>query len=279
MIDWSHWHNEPHLIGGLVLLGWLYALLTGPLRARLAGPGTPFPLSQAWKFYLSLVVFYLAVGSPLDQIGERFLLTAHMVQHQLIIYAAAALFLLGLPAWLVRPVTGRASLRHLLQFLTHPAICVLVYTLTLSIWHHPALYDWALQNRPVHIAEHVMFFGAALFYWWPALSPATELPPLRPGPQMLYQIAVVIAMTPLFIYLAFTDNVLYPTYEFAPRLIGRLDPADDQMMAAAVMKIGGMLMAFLVFVDAFMRWHRAGETISPASKPVPFPVPRVVQDR
>jgi hypothetical protein len=33
MIDWTHWHNEPYLVGGLIILGWLYALLTGPLRA------------------------------------------------------------------------------------------------------------------------------------------------------------------------------------------------------------------------------------------------------
>ena len=92
MIDWTHWHNEPHLIGGLVVLGWLYALFTGPLRDRLA-PGASYPRGHAIKFYLALVVFYLAVGSPLDQIGERFLLSGHMVQHQLIMYVAAVLFL------------------------------------------------------------------------------------------------------------------------------------------------------------------------------------------
>ena len=81
MIDWSHWHNEPYLIGGLVLSGWLWAVLAGPLRRRFAPTGTPFPRAQAWAFYSALVVFYLAVGSPLDQIGERFLFSAHMLQH------------------------------------------------------------------------------------------------------------------------------------------------------------------------------------------------------
>ena len=65
MIDWTHWHNEPFLIGGLIFLGWLYAILTGPWRERLA-PGQPYPRSQAIKFYSALVIFYLAVGSPLD---------------------------------------------------------------------------------------------------------------------------------------------------------------------------------------------------------------------
>ena len=81
MIDWTRWHNEPYLVGGLIFFGWLYAILTGPWRSRLA-PGTAYPRRQAILFYSSLVIFYLAVGSPLDQAGERFLLSAHMVQHQ-----------------------------------------------------------------------------------------------------------------------------------------------------------------------------------------------------
>ena len=259
MIDWRHWHNEPHLVGGLLLLGWLYALLTGPLRSRFAGPEgptPPYPRAQAWKFYSSLAVFYLAVGSPLDQAGERFLLSAHMVQHQLIIYPAAVLFLLGLPGWLVRPVTGRRALRPLLGVLANPLVCGGVYTITLAVWHMPVLYGLALENRPVHIAEHVMFFGAALFYWWPLLSPSTELPPRPPAVQMLYLLGVIIAMTPLFAWLAFSADVLYPMYEFAPRLIAGFTPQDDQFLAAAIMKLGGMLVAFAVFAAAFMRWGR-----------------------
>jgi putative membrane protein len=86
MLDWTHWHNEPYLIGGLIVIGWLYALATGPFRARLAPPGTSFSRSHAWRFHSSLFVFYLAVGSPLDQAGERFLLSAHMVQHLSLIH-------------------------------------------------------------------------------------------------------------------------------------------------------------------------------------------------
>src|SRR5690606_12935010 len=110
MIDWRHWHNEPWLIGGLVALGWLWAVAAGPWRARLAwhtagsaeeARRVPFPRGHAVRFYLSLFVFYLAVGSPLDQIAERFLFSAHMLQHQLLMYPAAILFLLGIPHWMI----------------------------------------------------------------------------------------------------------------------------------------------------------------------------------
>lgn len=263
MIDWRHWHNEPYLIGGLIFLGWLYAVLTGPLRPRLAG-AIPFPRRAAFCFYSALVIFYLAVGSPLDQVGERFLLSAHMLQHQLLIYPAAVLFLLGLPEWLVRPVTGRRSLRSLLGFLTHPMVCGLIYTLTYSLWHAPLLYDWALQNKVVHVVEHGMFFGAALFYWWPVLSPSREFPPVSDPTQMVYQVAVVIGMTPVFAFIAFSSNILYPTYEYAPRLFPGFGPDEDQLLGAAMMKLIGMTVAFCAFGHSFYRWYHRTERAAPA---------------
>ena len=259
MLDWTHWHNEPYLVGGLILLGWLYALATGPFRARLAPAGTPPSRAHALRFYAALVVFYLAVGSPLDQAGERFLLSAHMVQHQLIIYPAAILFLTGLPAWLVAGLTARPALRSILRFFTHPATCALGYTAVISIWHIPALYDWALRERPVHILEHVTFFASALLYWWPILSPSRAFPPAKHAIQMLYLVAVTLLMTPLFAYLAFSSEVLYPTYEYAPRLIAGFTAAQDQLLGAAIMKLGGMFVSFLALICVFYRWYQLTE--------------------
>ncbi|MBI5770696.1 MAG: cytochrome c oxidase assembly protein [Verrucomicrobia bacterium] len=259
MIDWRHWHNEPYLVGGLVFLGWLWAVLAGPWRARLAPAGTPFPRHRAWAFYGSLFVFYLAVGSPLDQIGERFLFSAHMLQHQLLVYPAAILFLLGLPHWMVDPVLGRPPLVRGLRGLTHPIGCGVIYTLVISLWHAPDAYDLALRNKLVHVLEHVSFFGAALFYWWPLLSPSRVLPPINYGPQMLYLLGVLIAMTPIFAYITFSENILYPTYEYAPRLFANFSPAADQLLAGVMMKAGGMGVALTAFGASFYRWFQAGE--------------------
>lgn len=259
MIDWRHWHNEPYLVGGLVLLGWLWAVAAGPLRARLAPAGTLYPRAQAWSFYGALVIFYLAVGSPLDQIGERFLFSAHMLQHQLLIYPAAILFLLGLTPWMVDPVLARPALRRPLRLLTHPLSCALIYTLVISLWHAPSAYDLALQNKVIHVVEHVMFFGAALFYWWPMLSPSRALPPVTFGAQMVYFFSVLILMTPVFAYITFSEDTLYPTYEYAPRLFANFSAADDQLLAGVGMKLVGMGVAGGAFAVAFYCWYRAGE--------------------
>ncbi|MDE3084701.1 MAG: cytochrome c oxidase assembly protein, partial [Verrucomicrobiota bacterium] len=161
-----------------------------------------------------------------------------------------------LPDWLVRPITGAQPLHRLLRVLTHPLACGIIYTLVYSLWHAPALYEWTLQNKVVHVIEHLMFFGAALFYWWPVLSPSREFPPISYPGQMLYQFLVVIGMTPAFAYLTFSDAVLYPTYEYAPRLIPNFSPKDDQLLAGIIMKIVGMAVALIAFGWSFYRWSR-----------------------
>jgi putative membrane protein len=258
MIEWTHWHNEPYLVGGLILMAWAYALATGPLRSRIA-PDTPFPRSRAWCFYTSLLLFYLAVGSPLDQIGERFLFSAHMLQHQLLTYPSAILWVVGLPPWLVDRVAAQPGWRRIGYFATRPIAAGLAYVITQTVWHAPALYDWALQNRLVHVIEHVTFFGSAVLYWWPLLSPSQIWPPTRLPAQMMYLVAVAIGMTPLFAYLTFSPDVLYPTYEFAPRLIRNFDPAADQLLAGVMMKLGGVFMTFGALGFVFFRWYRRSE--------------------
>jgi putative membrane protein len=258
MIDWRHWHNEPYLVGGIVLLGWLYAILAGPLRARLA-PGAPFPRGQAAQFYTALVIFYLAVGSPLDQIGERFLFSVHMLQHQLLIYGAAVFFLRGLPVWMVDPVLDRNGWRGPLRLLFNPLIAGLLYTLIISIWHAPSAYDWALQNKTVHVIEHLMFFGAGLLYWWPMLSPSRAFPPLPYGVRMIYLFGVLIAMTPVFAYITFSRDILYPTYEYAPRLIADFTANEDQLLAGVSMKLVGLVVALAAFGVCFFKWAAASD--------------------
>ncbi len=260
MIDWRHWHNEPWLVGGLVLAGWIWAILAGPLRSRLApavaGRAARYPRGHAWRFYASLLIFYLAVGSPLDQIGERFLFSAHMLQHQLLIYPAALLFVLGLPDWMIDPVLRPRWINAPLRLLVHPVVCTFAYALVIGLWHRPAAYDFALQNKVVHVAEHLSFFGVAVLYWWPVASPSRVLPPLRDGPQMLYFLGVLIAMTPVFAYITFSQDILYPTYEYAPRLIANFSAADDQLLAGVAMKLVGMFVALAGFGVAFFRWFR-----------------------
>jgi putative membrane protein len=262
MIDWRHWHNEPFLTGGLILAGWLYAILAGPLRSVLA-PQAPYPAGKAAMFYSALVLFYLAVGSPLDQVSERFLLSAHMVQHLLIMYPVALLMLLGTPSWMVDPLLSPPRLRRPLRMLLHPVTCGAVSSLVISLWHAPFLYEWALQDKLVHVGEHLMFLAVSLLYWWPLASPSGAFPAPGYGARLLYICATEVAMIPVAAYVVFSGDILYPTYEYAPRLIAGFTPAIDQLTAGAIMKFIGMGVSLTAMGICFFKWSKASQS-SPA---------------
>ncbi|HTU00824.1 MAG TPA: cytochrome c oxidase assembly protein [Candidatus Sulfotelmatobacter sp.] len=259
MIDWRHWHNEPFLTGGLILAGWLYAILAGPLRERLA-PGRPYPRAKAALFYAALAIFYLAVGSPLDQVGERFLLSAHMVQHQLIMYPVPLLILLGTPSWMADRVLSAPGLRTPLRMLLHPLTCAVASIGVISVWHAPFLYEWTLQDKLAHVGEHLMFLAASLLYWWPIASPSGVFPSPGYGVRMLYVFATEVGMIPVSAYIVFSRDILYPTYEYAPRLIAGFTPSDDQLLAGIIMKFVGMAVSLAALGVCFFKWSRSSQT-------------------
>ena len=235
MIDWRHWHNEPFLTGGLILAGWLYAILAGPLRARLA-PGQPYPRAKAALFYAALALFYLAVGSPLDQVAERFL---------------------------VDPVLSLRPLRTPLRMLLHPVTCGVVSVGVISIWHAPFLYEWTLQDKLAHVGEHLMFLAVSLLYWWPLASPSLAFPAPGYGARMLYVFGTEVGMIPVSAYVVFSRDILYPTYEYAPRLVAWLTPADDQLLAGITMKFVGMAVSMAALAVCFFKWSKSSEKQSP----------------
>src|SRR5690606_36198938 len=94
--SWTRWELHPSiLIGcGLLLMG--YAWLVGPLREKhRLGP----PVSQAQILYWTsgIIVMFVSLNGPIHDLSDYFLLSAHMVQHMLLMLIMPPLLLLGLP--------------------------------------------------------------------------------------------------------------------------------------------------------------------------------------
>ena len=96
----SHWHTEPALIGGLLFICWCYAIIVGPYRKNFS-PNLPYSHRHTLWFSAAVITFYLAVGSPLDAMGENFLFFAHMIQHNILMYLSPLFLLLGIPREIV----------------------------------------------------------------------------------------------------------------------------------------------------------------------------------
>lgn len=251
----TNWIPSAEVGQGLVFLTLLYFLAIGPLRPQVA-PEEPYPKGHVKWFLASLFVLYLAVGSPLDALGERYLFSLHMVQHNILMFTYPALLLRGLPPWLLRPFLEFAPVRWVLRTFTNPVLALTLFTFNFTAWHVPALYELTLRDRTAHFFEHATLIGTALLFWWPILSPLPEYPRMHPGKQMLYAVAMMIVQTPVFFYLTFMqDQAHYPTYIHAIRLT-KLTPFEDQQLGGILMKLATMIVAFTLFGSGFWTWYR-----------------------
>lgn len=251
-----HWHTEPFLLITILFFGWGYAICVGPLRERLAPLHTPYPYKQACLFYAGLLLTYLTVGSPLDQIGEDFLFSAHMVQHMLLIYALPPMFILGTPHWLVDQWLSKRILYKICKVAFNPAFAGFTFTFLYTVWHIPTLYELALNNKTVHVIEHISMFLPGLCMWWALLSLSHKIPRSAYGVRMLYVFLLMIGQLPVFGFLTLSEEILYPTYEFAPRITS-MDPLEDQIIGGLIMKITNMLVSLFILCVCFYQWYQA----------------------
>src|SRR4029077_9217639 len=108
-----------------------------------------FPSSRRFAFVGGLAALWLAIASPLDAFSGL-LLSAHMVQHLLLMSVAPPLILLGapllpllrgLPRKFARDGVGPflvwPALRGVGNKVTHPVSCWMVMAITLCAWHVP----------------------------------------------------------------------------------------------------------------------------------------------
>lgn len=262
------WQLDPVLIGGLVAITLGYTLMVGPLRPRLA-PNEPFPVRHAILFYSGMVIFYLAEGSPLHDLAERYSLLAHMFQHNVVSYAVAPLLLAGTPVWLARKLLTGKYVLPVARVVLSPVVAFFIFSVGYSMWHIPVVYDAALRNTTLHHTQHLIFLTMSLIVWWPIMSRVPELPKPPELWQLTYIFLLPVAQMLVFGSITFSDHVLYPTYELAPAWFLQ-DHLADQTAAGALMKITGFISFGIAFIVVFARWYyrQTGRTLGgmPISK-------------
>jgi putative membrane protein len=191
-------------------------------------------------------MIWLAIGSPLGLLDEQ-LLTAHMVQHLLLMTIAPALILMGapvmpmlhgLPHAFVRSVVGPAfrwqPLQLLGRVLSRPEVCWFAGAAALVGWHVPAAFNLALQSEAWHIVEHSTFLSAGFLFWWPVIQPWPSVPVWPRWSMLLYLFSATLPCDILSAYLTFCERVVYPAYLNTPRLF-EMSVLEDQECAGALM--------------------------------------------
>ena len=227
---------------------------------------------RAASFTLGLLLIWVATASPLAALDHA-MLTAHMVQHLLLMTFAPPLILLGAP---LKPLVhgpfegflhaiGRplrsAPIEQMGSVLTHPALCWFGAAGTLVVWHIPSMFMLGLRSQTWHGVEQASFLATGLLFWWPVVQP---LPSRVKWPEFSILLYLFLATLPCDIlsgFLVFCDRVVYPVFLSSPQSFG-LSGLEDQQCAGALMwtcVTVVYLVAATLFAARLLSPHRSEE--------------------
>jgi len=205
-------------------------------------------------FGAALVVFLLALTSPVNALADGYLFSAHMVQHILLVLIVPALLLLSLPQSFSLP-------RPLIAF-THPLIGWLAGVGAMWLWHAPALCNAATTSRAISAIQTTSLLLMGSVFWWQVLAPR-ETERLSPGVGIVYLFTACTACSILGIILTFAPVSICSVYQHPVDRLGMLGTIRGWGLTSdRDQQIGGLLMwvpMCLIYLAAILaqlaRWH------------------------
>jgi len=205
-------------------------------------------------FGAALVVFLLALTSPVNALADGYLFSAHMVQHILLVLIVPALLLLSLPRSFSLP-------RPLIAF-THPLIGWLAGVGAMWLWHAPALCNAATTSRAISAIQTTSLLLMGSVFWWQVLAPR-ETERVSPGVGIVYLFTACTACSILGIILTFAPVSICSVYQHPVDRLGMLGTIRGWGLTSdRDQQIGGLLMwvpMCLIYLAAILaqlaRWH------------------------
>ena len=237
----SAWDPAPAVVVGAAVV--LALFVQAFVRLRRRGRADHADWSRPLLFLSAVALGTLPLVSPLDEVGESYLLSGHMLQHVLIGDATPALALIALrgplvvflvPCSLLRPLSRLHWLRRLLALLLRPLVSLAIWMLVIASWHVPAAYDYTLRHQTVHDLEHLSFILAGLLVWMQIIDPARRHQ-LRLSQRLGYMLVLSAAGGVLAAVLSFWPMPLYPAYAGGGARLFGISPLRDQQLAGIVM--------------------------------------------
>ncbi len=255
--SWLDWSVQADVLLLCIALEWGYLYTVSRLRTRILD-ASPVKRSQVVFFSLGVLVIYAATGSPLHDLSDTYLASAHMLQHILLMLVAAPLLIAGIPGWIWQALLRVRGAMPVARVLTNPLVALALFNATLLLTHMPSVVDLQVRQWWFHLFVHLGQVGAGLVLWWPILSQVPELPRLSYPLQMGYLFLQSLLPSVAASFVTFSSGVVYPVYAEAPRIWG-ITPITDQQIAGGLMKLMGSLILWSFMTLAFFKWYAREE--------------------
>jgi putative membrane protein len=232
-------------LGPLIVLAVALVLYLRGWRVARVTREQELPGWRAACFVGGVVALWIAVASPIDALDD-YLLTAHMIQHFILMSVAPPLIVLGapvvpmlrgLPRIVVlglQPVFRARWLRAFGRAVMHPVTAWVAMDAAYVGWHVPVMFNLTFRSERIHDFEHLCFFATSLMFWWVVLEPWPARARWPRWAMIPYLLSADVVNTVVSATLAFAGKVLYPEYAEAPRVCF-LSALKDQVAAGSEM--------------------------------------------
>lgn len=235
---WRSWSLALQVVLPLLLTVALYG--RGLLALRAAGEGPP--RRQVVYAAAGWLVLAAALVSPLCRLAAT-LVSAHMVQHMLLVAVAPPLLVLAAPLPVIRAALpqGWQSLLGALSAriagswrrLGGPLAAGAAYGAAIWLWHLPILYQAVLLDPLLHIFAYAALIGVSLLYWAGVVTAGRDSANGY-GAAILSLLATLMHTGLLGALLTFARVPWYPLLSGGAGYWG-LSPLADQQLAGLVM--------------------------------------------
>ena len=247
------------LVGSLAAAMLLY--VAGARSLWRAAPGHHRTLPRyAAPFALGWLLLALALLPPLAPISAE-TLSGHMLQHEVLMVAAAPLLVLGRPLaiWVwAFPAKWRAAvasparsapMRAAWAFLTAPLTATLLHAVALWVWHAPPLFAAAQNDVWLHALQHSAFFFTALLFWNAVFGVRDGA---ATGASLFWLFVTMLHTGALGVLLTFSAGVWFP--EAPGAAAWGLTALEDQQLGGLIMWVPGGTVYVMAALTLAARW-------------------------
>ncbi len=245
----SCWRLDPLALAAVVAAAIAYRV-----------PGRPFGL-RLLPLALALLLFVLALASPIGQLANGYLFSAHMLQHLLLVLVVPPLALLGI-ASASREKEGRQGAKpprekkgeiiptHFSrrpktwrQTFSRPVVTWGLGVGAMWLWHERTLCDAASQSAVVHRVQELSLLVMGTAFWWPILAPREESR-LAPLSGAAYLFTACVACTLLGVLITFSPVEVCSVFAHPVDRLGVMPLVRDGwgLTVEKDQQVGGLLM-------------------------------------
>lgn len=156
-------------------------------------------------FGISVAAFLIALTSPLATLASRYMFSAHMAQHLLILLIVPLFAVLAWPASTSSPSPLPQRQNGAIPIAWIAGIGAMWF------WHIPAMCNASMSSPFVFGIQQTSLIAAGALYWWPVFAPDTSRR-MQPHLAAAYLFSGCLGCTLLGIYIAFSPISVCPMY-------------------------------------------------------------------